>query len=403
MRMEKQIKLTLLLGSGISTPVGMPSTKEITKKVLFGEGIMRHPDGVYRLGKPMYAHMGEPDEYVPRVVKFLNRLKVEIDLYYLYQTERFTNYEDLHYVADQIYDSETGNYDNPTVKPFIDKIITDIVPYLVDEENEIKPKWQLRDLAWEAMNYITDVVWHLLSREPTHIDLLNSIKDACLDDQVSDVDIFTLNHDTVLEQCLIPNGIKFIDGFGEPLKNEIRYWDPELFKKGDFKVRLFKLHGSVNWFWFGASNGININESIGISLKTDIQHTESPQGKSQISISPRPLLLVGSFNKMLRYLSWIYADLYNLFLHSLCHTHRLVVCGYGFGDTGINLRISDWIKSSSDHRIIVIHPEPETLKKTARGVIINGWGEWINPNKLTIIKKRIEETSWQDIKNHLFS
>jgi hypothetical protein len=401
MQSDKQIRLAFLLGSGISIPAGMPTTQDITKRVLSGEGVMRHDDGAYYFGLPLYAHMGEPDEYVPRVVMFLKRLKLEIDLYYLYQTARFTNYEDLFYLASQIHDSELRNYDNPAVQPFIDKLLPDIVPQLVGKENEIKPKWRLYELAYEAMNYITDVVWHLLSREPTHIDLLNSIKDVCLDSQVSDVDIFTLNHDTVLERCLMQNGIKYIDGFGEPVNN-IRYWDLDLFERRDFKVRLFKLHGSVNWFRFGAENGIYINESIGIPLENFIHHTKSPEGKTQILINPRPLVLAGTFNKMMAYLSWIYADLHNCFISSMRHTKLLIVCGYGFGDMGINLRIGEWINSSYDHRITIIDPKPERLKKTARGIIINGWGERINENKLTIIPKGIEEISWQDIKSYLF-
>lgn len=362
---------------------------------------MRSSDDAYYIGSPLHAHMGWTDKYVPRVVSFLKRLKVYIDLYYLYQTQRFTNYEDLYYVASQIHDSEIGDFDNPAVQPFIDKVLPDIIPQLVGKENEIGSKLQLYELARETMNYIIGVVWNLLRGDPTRIDRLNSVKDACLDDKMSAIDIFTLNHDIVLEQCLMQNGIKFIDGFGEPLNN-IRYWDPDLFERGDFKVRLFKLHGSVNWFRFGASHGNRINESIGIPLEKNIYFTESRQGQPQILLESRPLILVGTFNKMLLYTTWIYAHLHYQFFRSIRQAQRLVVCGYGFGDKGINIRIADWINSSYDHRITIIHPRPERLKKTARGVIINSEGEWINNNKLTIIRKAIEETSWQDIRSHLF-
>ena len=390
-----------MLGSGISIPTGMPSTQDITKRVLSGEGVMRADDAAYYFDKPLYAHMGWPDKYVPRVVSFLNRLKVYIDLYYLYQTRRFTNYEDLYYVASQIHGSETREFDNPAVQPFIDKVLPDIIPQLAGKENDIGSKLQLYELARETMNYIIGVVWNLLRGNPTHIDSLTSLKDACLDDKILDIDIFTLNHDTVLEQCLMQNGIKFIDGFGEPLNN-IRYWDPDLFERRDFKVRLFKLHGSVNWFRFGAPNGNHIYELIGIPLETNIYFTKSPQGQTQILLESRPLLLVGTFNKMLLYTTWIYAHLHYQFFRSIRDAQRLVVCGYGFGDKGINIRIADWINSSYDHRIIIVDPKPERLKKTARGVIINSEGEWINNNRLIIIPKPIEKTSWGDIKNNVY-
>ena len=394
-----QTRIAFLLGSGTSIPAGMPSTQVITKQILSGEGVMRHSDGNYYFDKPLY---GIPDEYVPRVVVFLNRLKIEIDLYYLYETGHFTNYEDLYYVASQIHDSELKEYDNPVVQPFIDKVLPEIGPLLVSEENEIRNEWQfLEGLANEAAHYIRDVVWYLLSKEPNSLDHLNCIKDACLDDQLSNIDIFSLNHDTVLEQSLSQNDIQVIDGFGQP-QNKIRYWNPDLFDIGDSKIRLFKLHGSVNWVRFRPDSGGRSDESIGIPLDRDIWHTKSPQGQMQWPVDGRPMLLVGTFNKMLQYTSDIYAGLHYQLYRSLRHTQQLVVCGYSFGDKGINTRIIEWIYSSSNRKITVVHPEPEKLKRAARGAISKQWDEWIKQRKLTILTKTTEESSWQNIKDSLF-
>lgn len=393
-----QKRIAFLLGSGISIPAKMPSTQVITKQILSGEGVMRHSDGNYYFDEPLY---GTPDEYVPQVVVFLNRLKIEIDLYYLYETGHFTNYEDLYYVASQIHDSESKEYDNPVVQPFINKVLPEIRPLLVSEENEIRDEWQLLDLANEAANYVRDVVWHLLSKEPNSLDHLNCIKDACLDDQLSNIDIFSLNHDTVLEQSLSQNDIQVIDGFGQ-LQNNVRYWNPDLFDSRDSKVRLFKLHGSVNWFRFRPDSGSWSDESIGIPLDWDFWHTKSPQGQRQWPVGGRPMLLVGTFNKMLQYTSDIYAGLHYQLHRSLRHAQQLVVCGYSFGDKGINTRIIEWIYSSSNRKITVVHPEPEKLKRAARGAISKQWDEWIKQRKLTIVTKTIEESSWQNIKDSLF-
>jgi hypothetical protein len=59
------VRVAFLLGSGISIPAGMPSTREITDQVLSGEGVMRQTDGNYYFGRPQYDHIEEPDEYVP--------------------------------------------------------------------------------------------------------------------------------------------------------------------------------------------------------------------------------------------------------------------------------------------------------------------------------------------------
>lgn len=401
MSSSTQTRIAFLLGSGISIPAGMPSTRAITQVILSGEGIMHHTDGNYYFDKPLYAHEGIPDEYVLRVVIFLNRLKIEIDLYYLYETGHFTNYEDLYCVASQIQDSELKEYDNPIVQPFINKVLPEIRPLLVSEENEIRNEWQLRELARESAHYIRDVVWHLLSKEPKSLGHLNCINDACQDKQLSNIDIFSLNHDTVLEQFLSQNGIQVVDGFGQP-QNSVRYWNPDLFDSGDSKIRLFKLHGSVNWFRFQPDNGSWSDESIGIPLDRDFWHTNSPQGQMQWPVGGGPMLLVGTFNKMLQYTSDIYADLHYQLYRSLRHAQQLVVCGYSFGDKGINTRIIEWIYSSSNRKITVVHPEPEKLKCAARGAISNKWDEWIKQNKLIVCQKRIEESSWQDITNNLF-
>lgn len=132
--------------------------------------------------------MGIPDEFVPRIVIFLNRLKIEIDLYYLYQIGRFVNYEDLYYVTGQINDTELRNYDNPAVQPFINKILSDIRPLLRHREYDNKPHWRLHELAYETMNYISDIVWHLLDKEPIRIDHMKSLCEACQDSEVSRVE-----------------------------------------------------------------------------------------------------------------------------------------------------------------------------------------------------------------------
>jgi len=393
-------RIAFFLGSGVSIPAGIPTTRNITEQVLSGEGVMRNTDGNYYFGKSLYDHMGIPDECVPRVVKFLNRIKVEIDLYYSNDTGRFTNYEDLYYITSQIYDSELGEYDNPVVQSFIDKILPNICSLLIKDDSKMREEWKLHELAREAKNYILCVVWKMLNKKPNCIDHLNSIKDACMDDQLSNIDIFTLNHDTILEQCLSQSGIQVIDGFGKP-RNDVRYWDPELFDTETCKVKLFKLHGSVNWFIFRSNSGDRENESRGIPLNSNFWHTKSPQGQMQRPVNGQPMLLIGTFNKMLQYISGIYFELHHLFYRHFRHTQHLAVCGYGFGDKGINTRILEWVYLSPDKRILLIHPDPEKLKNSARGAISKRWDELINQKKLTILQKKIEETTWQDIRDSL--
>jgi len=385
-------KLVFLFGSGVSIPAGMPSTKDITDQVLSANNIMRHTDGNYYFGQPLYAHVGIPDEYVPRVKNFIEILMPEIGRYYNYNPERKTNYEDIYYVVSQIHDSELEELDNPVAQPFIDKIRANVESLLQGKEGETRKNWRLHELADETTHYIADIAWNMLSKKPNRLDYLNLVKDISRDNNLSHIDIFTLNHDTVLEQCLCQNNIPFNDGFGEPI-NGVRYWDNKLFETSACKIHLFKLHGSVDWFRLRPAGGGWYEESIGIPLNSiTYSHIDKVDG--------RPLLLIGTFNKMLEYLRGIYTSLFTYFYKSLHDAERLVIIGYRFGDKGINTQIIQWLYSSQKNKITVIDPNPN-LKNAARGAISNKWDNWINDDKLTFLQTKLEEISWKDIKNNL--
>ena len=129
-------RITFLLGSGASIPAGMPSTANITERVLTDEDMFRHTRGVYCFGTESTLSPF-PDEYVPRVRFFLNILKSKIEPYYEDQLMRPINYEDLFYVVKQVHDNESRNHDNPIIKTFIDNILPDIKELFNTHEYEI--------------------------------------------------------------------------------------------------------------------------------------------------------------------------------------------------------------------------------------------------------------------------
>ncbi|MBI5841469.1 MAG: hypothetical protein HZB19_15360 [Chloroflexi bacterium] len=167
-------KIVFLFGSGISIPAELPSTEDITQILLRGEGIVRATDGTYYLGDSQSGY-NLTDEYVPRVKAFLERIKLEIDAFYPEDSHE-TNYEDFYYMASQIRDCEDGEYDNPAIKPLIDKIYPDIKPLLDKRENDTHYDWTLLDLAAESANCIRDVVWRCLLRVSKRLDHLQLIK-----------------------------------------------------------------------------------------------------------------------------------------------------------------------------------------------------------------------------------
>jgi hypothetical protein len=299
-------------------------------------------------------------------------------------------------MACQIFDSQIGNYDNPSIQALVDKIFPEI-KFLLKKTNT-RYGWILTQLAEETMKYIKYIVSLELSKEPEPLDYLNCLKEAC--DDVP-LDIFTVNHDTVLERFLNENGIKFksTDGFFKPNEEEHKYWKPSLFNDKSFKIRLFKLHGSINWFCFWHENSEDQrSELIVIPFPPHMNNykIKNAKGHSLYARDKRPLVLIGTYNKMLEYTSGIFEELNYQFYRSLNQAKELVICGYGFGDRGINNKIEEWMDCSNKRRITLINPYPETLENKLHTI-----SKWKGANRLKVLQTRIENVCWRDLKGFL--
>jgi hypothetical protein len=89
-------------------------------------------------------------------------------------------------------------------------------------------------------------VHHELAKDGNKRVGLDAITDTAK--AVDQLDIFTLNHDVLIEaQCRSAN-VLYEDGFADRRGELLVFsWWPQNKRE---KVRLFKLHGSVNWFLY---------------------------------------------------------------------------------------------------------------------------------------------------------
>ncbi len=225
------------------------------------------------------------------------------------------------------------------------------------------------------------------------LNYLNSISDACNDTDIKTIDFFTLNNDPVLERHLSENKIDFIDGF-ETGDDDNSWWNPRILDDRAARVRVLKLHGSINWF---AHKDFAL-ERKGIQK---VLNTEKPflaVQQDEVSYRIEPTVLVGTLNKMLQYSGGVFAVLQYEFFRSLYSSEVLIVCGYGFGDKGINIRIAEWLESGPEKLMIVVHPS-EDSRGTSE--IAGYWERWKQSGKLRIIQKYIAKLTWQDIKGQI--
>lgn len=387
-------RIAFLLGAGASISAGMPETGEITERVLSVSNIGRHSDGCYYLN----YNRGWSEQYLRRIKVMLDLLKEEALRFYSRRQQDGSglfNYEDIYYLARQINDHEGKSQDNPAILPFIEKISPAIEPYFDGGENEIINNWTLEEISQETVNYIRDVVRGMLSKEPDKLNHLNIIGDALREYKA--IDIFTLNHDTVIEKYLSKEGIPFVDGFGAE-NGGVRYWDPTLFENGVGQVRLFKLHGAVNWFLYSPEGGTVLDERIFIN------NGYFPDVEKLIPLGGHPEILIGTYNKLIDYANEVFFDLRHLFYQSLLSTRHVIICGYSFGDHGINKMLDSWVKLP-DRSLMVIDPDAQKFKeKTPKWVesrIRECWDELKLCGVLKCIPKRIENVSWEEINMEL--
>jgi hypothetical protein len=294
-------------------------------------------------------------------------------------------------VCSQLTGHNSGNFENPVVVPFVQQLLAHLrssCPYTTEKK--------VYALAAEALPYIADVVARELRKPPTTLDHLSFIYDACTNPRYDIIDIFTLNHDCLVETFLRSKKADFVDGFGKP-DRRVRYWDPRVFQNEDSKVNFFKLHGSVDWYRLRPDGAGWEQEAIGIPLDGDASHAQSKDGRLLLAMDGRPHMLIGTFNKMLEYTGGVFLDLLWQFRHRLRLTSHLLVCGYGFGDKGINTQLTEWIYSNAAKRLCVIHPQPDDLRDSARGAIGNKWEDWKKNRRLIIVPKRVECVTFAEV------
>lgn len=393
--MEK--KLGLLIGSGVSCAVGYPRMSKITEKVFSGDGVVRD------IGVREYSlvpdHDGGPCDWTYAVCNLLKSLKRKTRNFYR-EVGREINYEDLYYIVRQIHDSLVGEYENPITVPF-EIYLKKRLKTLESANPELFARLKILDyislisFVDNACKYIEGIVSQMLTKKPEEPGKLQIFREAHDDAEVTSIDLFTLNYDNLIESLFSGWGIKYNDGFGTDDQG-FNYYNSSLLDKYSSGNRIIKMHGSLDWFYFYDNKRIArvATESGGTpDLPAD--------RRNQMSQS---LILIGTFNKMLEYTRSIFNDMLCHFNRGMRCIDRLIISGYGFGDKGINSVLANWFSQNKNNRAVIIHHDPERLKKNARPAIGDNdrWYKLVNNGQLKLCPKKIEDATWEVVNSLLF-
>jgi hypothetical protein len=154
------------------------------------------------------------------------------------------------------------------------------------------------------------------------------------------VDIFSLNYDLCIETALKSYAKKqVVNGFTEDSG-----WRPETLER-EAVVRLFKLHGSLDWVE---------DQAYGLC---SLQYPRHKNAENIEGDNVRPLLIFGTAQKLSPkepFLSLAYA-----FSQKVLKTAVLGIIGYSFGDEYVNQIIRQGIEKNPRLRVLVVGPRAD--------------------------------------------
>jgi hypothetical protein len=296
-----------------------------------------------------------------------------------------SNYEDWLYVTIQLRDHVLRDYENPGLIPLLAHLVS-------------RTGWPPERLKESAdvviLSVLKTVCSALRSKEGVPEAAYPKLAESLASGRDTAFRFFTLNHDLLLERYFYGTKVSCYDGF--EMSDELssgRRFGFDRTKYHASKVSLLKLHGSMNWWRHrplrdrGEENPW-INEFIGVDVVDD---------RTFERIDETPLILAGTFNKILQYSSPVFLQLLAEFHHTLQRSDSLLVCGYGFGDKGINSIIADWMCGNLERHLLVVDPEPFDEKR-ARGAILWKVDAWRSEERLHVFSKGIGEGfAWDEI------
>jgi hypothetical protein len=381
------MELMLLLGSGTSYASGLPSVDKITDATLNGQWF-QHTTEIFFPGHPPAARPADPTQVVQ---EFLKHLKPWANRSHPL-SGRPGNYEDLFFLAEQIAEDACGQVDNPALQPF--------VQLLQEQTKDLTERLHisLGKLAGLACDFIRCAVHSKLASHGV-IQGLNLLESLARSDEIQRLDIVTLNHDLLIERFLAESGIPFIDGFGDP-DGDVRFFEPSRFESAS-KVRLLKLHGSINWYRFRPPGQDEFSDRFAMPVGASPDHAKNGQGQLLSNLDVIPWFLAGTHRKANQYGFGIYGEMHFRF-HRLLNEHSTIaMSGYGWGDRGINGRLMEWLHAPRDRRLILMAEDVDNLVSFSSSALWHRYKPLVEAGRIAPVRKWMQDLTMDEVMHNL--
>lgn len=208
---------------------------------------------------------------------------------------------------------------------------------------------------------IRDRLFDIYGDEPDERDVENLFLPLLemLNWENSEIDVFTLNYDLILDSVLeiaSSHEVYAYDGFSGARNryNDKKYSDPNL------KLRLFRLHGSLSWIKTG---GTIINQRH--CARTNRPHIYIPPG-----FKGDPTL--EEYDEPIRMAHRHLAE-------ALDRSQRCIVIGYSFRDAYLNKEIGKALRTNKNLTVLVVDPNvPSTPQSAFNDLLSKNKGRFVH-------------------------
>jgi hypothetical protein len=128
-------------------------------------------------------------------------------------------------------------------------------------------------------------------------------------------------------------------------------------------------------------------------LKASLLECCDSQGQ-RIAYDPEPVILIGSFNKLLDYRFGIFADLHFRFFQLLRKRSTIVMSGYGWNDIGINSWLSEWFEWSAKNFLVLLDEKQRgEIKIRINSSFQHRFDDLVESRRIILVPKWISKIS----------
>jgi hypothetical protein len=362
--------ISFLIGSGFSVPAGLPTTTQMNERLkrINSDEICIHTSG------DAWFLKGESDPNAH--LMGVKERKFVQEFLEFYNTTILKPGKGFHY--EDFYDDYTGFL-------FSGKYSKELANFLQGFLKRHELQTDEHDLLFQFNFTFNQLVSNLLDKRFPRVHLSKPYLRCCsaflnMVEEIAKthvVHLHSLNHDLYIEHLALSDSIqeKLDDGFeelGSPYYGELWLLDdryivrlPRFVNKFEQPFRLYKLHGSIDHYWFQDNNHLELIKLRRRVGKTDVFKEVERDGKLQYMSNPLnyyPDFLCGTTVKTTRYgRGTYYPTVLDYFEKNLRSSDNLIVIGYGFGDQRINEYIkTDFFTQQNKKMFIVDIQEPQT-------------------------------------------